>query len=369
MAVGSREYKLMRELVSCGLCGFCLAHCPTFEVLKNEAFSPRGRMIYTDLLLKEIIPVEKEILDAVFSCTNCQTCQYTCPTSVKVSELIIYLREQLSKKGAPIPQKFKEIVMELSEKGRLFSYPPDNIVKKGNPKSERLLFAGCVASSQLSNLLEITTKIMSTVGLDFKVFADENCCGGFLKILGLREEFKKLAQKNVEKFEEEGIEEVITICPLCAETLKQDYAEVTSKSINIKHVVQVLCELLDNGKLKFANSIPIKCVYHDPCHLGRHMEIYDEPRKILEAIPGLKLMEIEDMSKELSFCCGGPIREPFRDLAWKMSEKICEEAKKIGANTIVTTCPTCNRNISFNALQHEIKVQDILEIVAKALNI
>jgi len=133
MSVGSREYKLMRELVSCGLCGFCLAHCPTFEVLKNEAFSPRGRMIYTDLLLKEIIPVEKEILDAVFSCTNCQTCQYTCPTSVKVSELIIYLREQLSEKGAPIPQKFKEIVMELSEKGRLFSHPQLKLLKKVIP--------------------------------------------------------------------------------------------------------------------------------------------------------------------------------------------------------------------------------------------
>ncbi|MHA1628550.1 MAG: (Fe-S)-binding protein [Candidatus Baldrarchaeia archaeon] len=287
-------------------------------------------MIYTDLLLKEIIHVEEEILDAVFSCTNCQACEYTCPTSIKVSELVTYLREQLLEKGVSIPQKFQEIVTELSEKSRLFSYPPIEVVKKGNPTSERLLFAGCVASSQLSSLLDTTTKIMSRVGLDFKMLVNENCCGGFLKLLGLRKEFEQLAQKNVEKFEEEGIKEIVTICPLCAGTLKQDYAEVTNISIEVKHIVQVLCELLENGKLKFSEELSIKCVYHDPCHLGRHMGIYSEPRKILEAIPSLKLMKIENMNRELSFCCGGPIREPFRDLAWRMSEKICEEAKRWG---------------------------------------
>jgi len=150
--------------------------------------------------------------------------------------------------------------------------------------------------------------------------------------------------------------------------LKQDYAEVTNKSIEVKHIVQILWELLEDSKLSFSEEFSIKCVYHDPCHLGRHMGIFSEPRKILEAIPGLKLMEIEGMNRELGFCCGGPIRELFRHLAWKISERICEEAKKMGADAIVTACPTCNRNIFFNALQHEIKVLDILEVIVKALS-
>jgi len=152
-------------------------------------------MIYTDLLLKEIIHVEGEILDAVFSRTNCQAYEYTCPTSIKVSELVTYLREQLLDKGVSISQKFREMVAELSEKGRLFSYLPIEIIKKGNPTSERLLFAGCVASSQLSSLLDIATKIMNAVGLDFKILTNENCCGGFLKLLGLRRNLNNLHKK------------------------------------------------------------------------------------------------------------------------------------------------------------------------------
>ncbi|MHA1593108.1 MAG: (Fe-S)-binding protein [Candidatus Baldrarchaeia archaeon] len=234
----------------------------------------------------------------------------------------------------------------------------------------RLLFLGCMERQRYHELADATIKLLEKLGVEFERLKDETCCGGPLLMTGFLEDFKRVASDNSRRFTEAGIKEIITPCPMCAKTFRQDYKKYVEEwTINAIHLTELISDLLIRKKVKFSKEVPLRCWYHDPCHLGRHLQIYDAPRNILNQIPGLNVIEIEGYTREFAWCCGGPIRISFPALADKISNQICTRAKNAKADAIIVACPTCYHSISFAAFEHEIKVYDISQVVCAALGI
>jgi Fe-S oxidoreductase len=182
---------------------------------------------------------------------------------------------------------------------------------------------------------------MELAGEDFGLLLeDEVCCGSTVKRVGNSKLFEKLREENERRLRKTGVKRIVTACSGCYKTLKQDYPGL-GKDIEILHSTEYLSRLLASGRLKLKNT-SIKATYHDPCHLGRHTEVYDPPRKILKSIPGLKLTEMKS-TREKSRCCGGGagVKTAYPEVSMKAAVRRIIEAEKTGADVLVTTCPFC----------------------------
>jgi Fe-S oxidoreductase len=199
----------------------------------------------------------------------------------------------------------------------------------------------------------------------------ESCCGESIRKTGDEELFKRLARENIKNFIENGVKKILVSSPHCYHTFKNEYPEFMVK-FEVVHITQYLFELIKEGRLEITGEYGKKVAYHDPCYLGRHNGIYDEPREVLQKIPGLELSELAD-SREDSLCCGGgggriwmetPKGERFSDLR-------LEQAMEVGAKVLVTSCPYCISNFEDSRLtldvEEKLEVKDITEIIAEVI--
>ena len=217
-----------------------------------------------------------------------------------------------------------------------------------------------------------TADILKTTETDFGILGDkENCCGESIRKIGSEDVFKSLAKENIKTFIDHGVKEIVVSSPHCYHTFKNEYPDFMV-NFKVSHMTQYLFELMKQGKLAFSKEVAKKVVYHDPCYLGRHNNIYDEPRAVLKQIPGLELIEMPE-SHSNSLCCGGgggriwmdtPKEERFSDLRLK-------QAKELGAEVLVTACPYCITNFEESRLNLEyenvLEIKDITEVVQEAL--
>ena len=171
-------------------------------------------------------------------------------------------------------------------------------------------------------------------------------------------------------FKEEGIERIITSCAGCYRTLKETYPRKfgLEHGIEVLHLPEFLLERFNNGELKFNNNVDMTVTYHDPCHIGRHMGIYKQPREILKQIPGINLVEM-DRNKQNAWCCGsgGGVRSAFKDLSSFAADERIREAKETSATAIVSCCPFCLNQFKSNIKNNEIKALDLSELVKRAI--
>jgi Fe-S oxidoreductase len=199
----------------------------------------------------------------------------------------------------------------------------------------------------------------------------ESCCGESIRKTGDEELFKRLARENIKVFVENGVKKILVSSPHCYHTFKNEYPEFMV-NFDVRHVSQHLFELMSEGKLQSTKEYRKKVVYHDPCYLGRHNGIYDEPREVLQKIPGIEVIEMDE-SREDSLCCGGgggriwmetPKGERFSDMRVK-------QAVEAGAEVLVTSCPYCITNFEDSRLTLDygdaIEIKDITEIIQEAI--
>ncbi|MFQ5821271.1 MAG: (Fe-S)-binding protein [Candidatus Heimdallarchaeota archaeon] len=247
----------------------------------------------------------------------------------------------------------------------LLDKPFSDLIIKLPENSPNLLFSGCVGTFNYpTEITHNSIQLLQHANLDFTMCkAGETCCSGFLKVVGLSTEFDMIGQKNIIMFEEKGIDRIISPCPMCYTTFQQEYPRISSNTPDALHLVQVLEEFTDNARIRFERSIDAKVAVHDGCHLGRYSNIYNAPRKILESIPGVKLVELP-RSKEQASCCGGTIRRPYIALRDHISDTIINQALEVGADMVVTTCPTCYHNVRSAGIMRDTPVINITTIVA-----
>jgi Fe-S oxidoreductase len=245
-----------------------------------------------------------------------------------------------------------------------------------------LLWVGCTGALVERNVAATLamTRVLQAAGVDFAVLGEaEACCGDPARRVGYEFQFQIMAEDNIEVFKSYNIKEIITTCPHCYHTIKNEYPRFSGDFAEgfpkVVHYTQFIADLIRQGKLELTNDneLDSKLTYHDPCYLGRYNGVYQEPRQILEAIPGTRLEEMEH-SRSTGFCCGGGgghmwIEEQTGTT--KINHKRLEDVLETGAETVVTACPYClqmfEEGVEHKNIKDSLKAKDLAEIVEAAM--
>lgn len=225
-----------------------------------------------------------------------------------------------------------------------------------------LFYRGCMLSYVAKDLAENYRRILNFMKIDFIEMPVELCCGMPLLNAGFEKDFEEQIEKFKKKLEEFGITRIVCACPACYYSLRNNL----SKDFEIKSIVELLNNLIEEGKLKVANiGKGKKVTYHDPCHLGRHSNIYEEPRKVIKVL-GFELIEMK-FTREEAMCCGGGggVKSNFEELSNALAKERIKEAREVGVKTLITACPLCYMNLSENS--EDIEVLELSELLIRGL--
>ncbi len=359
----------------CYQCGKCDTVCPWNRV---RTFFLR-RMIHQARL--GLVPFESEDL---WLCVTCGHCVQRCPRGVEIIDVMRAMRRMLVPEGvvpASIPN-LRSVMTSIASVGNPWGQDPkdranwakDLGVKEFAEGTELLYFPCCYPSydPRSRRIAQATAHLLTRAGVDFGILGPkENCCGESVRKAGNEDLFKRLAKENIKTFIETGVKKIVVSSPHCLHTFKNEYSEF-KVNFEVVHVTQYLFELIKDGRLKLSRLYEKKVTYHDPCYLGRHNGIYDEPREILQKIPGLKLIEMAE-SRERSLCCGMGGGRIWMETAKgeRFSDLRLKQALETEAQILVTSCPYCITQFEDSRLtlkeNEAIEVKEITEILQEAI--
>lgn len=359
----------------CYQCGLCDAVCPWNRV---RTFSMRKIVREATFGMTDIES------DDIWLCSTCGTCPQQCPRDVRQIESGVALRRIATEYGVfPTTAKpVRGVAGSLTAEGNPLNEPRKDRAKWSEGQSvkpfteemEYLYLSCCYLSydPRLKKVAAATAKVLNQAGVDFGILGtSENCCGESIRKTGDEELFKRLAKSNIKSFIDNGVKKVLVSSPHCYETFKNEYPEFMV-NFEVVHVTQLLAELIREGRLELNGEFAQKVTYHDPCYLGRHNGIYDEPRDVLKNVPGLEFKEMYE-SRESSLCCGGGGGRIWMETmkGERFSDFRIAQAVDVGANVLATACPYCITHFEESRLTLEdsdsLEIKDITEILADAL--
>lgn len=363
--------KLRDDIYTCNRtrCGFCREECPIYEIYRFEAFSSRGRNQIARGLLEGTIKPSKELLEYLGLCCVCGDCRIRC--ALPTVDIIETLRADLVKLGFELRghRRVKERILKYKNPQGKSLEEKSQWAKdlKFNENSKQLFFAGCVYSLLAPEVLVKMVKILQNAGLELNYLGEEDCCGSALYTTGYWDEFKTNAEPITATLEQKGIEEIITPCPSCYKSFKKIIPEINPNfKPKVFHIVEKLLDLIEKKQLAFTKKIKKKVTWHDPCDLGRIMGLFEEPRKIIQRLPGIQFIEMKHNQYDAK-CCGGGggLLSEFADISIDIATNRITEAEKTGAEYLVTMCPTCEDILARAARYNEssIKVIDLIELI------
>jgi len=340
-----RKYRL--QVLQCSRCGFCQSVCPIFGTTLRPAYNARGKM----LLLKEVmdgtIDLNDELIETIFQCTTCGACAENCPSGVKVPDIIKQARKDMVHVGSCHPA-FNGMHELLKTHTNIYAEdsPPD-FGKARNRKAEYVFFIGCVGTYREEEPTGAALKLLDHLKVDYTL-VDEVCCSGVLEDVGYSIN-QDLADKNIELILATGAGTVITGCPYCSRTFngKPQYQRLKDAGVRCVHFSQFLKDF-DVGV-----TTPKRVTYHDPCDLGRHGDIFEEPRETIRKIAP-DFVEMRH-NKEKALCCGagGGVRGAFAANSIAMARRRLVEADEVGAEIVLTECNSCVHNLSNGKLRKQ----------------
>ena len=359
----------------CFQCGLCDVVCPWNRV---RNFSMRKLVREATFGMTDIESEE------MWLCTTCGRCPQHCPRDVKQIESGVALRRIATEYGVfpksvtPIRTIRGSLVGEgntlSEERAKRGDWAKGHSVKAFTEGTEVLYFPCCYPSydPRLKKVAVATANILNLAGVDFGILgAKENCCGESIRKTGDEDVFKRLAKENIKTFIDNGVKKILVSSPHCYHTFKNEYPEFMV-DFEVVHITQYLLELIEKGKLELKKEYGKKITYHDPCYLGRHNGIYDEPREVLKKVPGLELSEMPD-SREDSLCCGGGGGRVWMETqkGERFSDLRIDQAMDVGAEVLVTACPYCitmleDSRITMGA-DEKIEIKDITEIIQEVI--
>lgn len=377
------------DLDACTRCGRCQDRCPGY--LSQKPLSPKK--LIQDLkeewlhaakgakneegLLNKVIQEE-----TLWSCTACLSCQVNCPVSIptfdKTIEMRRYLTMTLSKISPELKLLYKNLQTRFDPygmgKGQRLEWTEGLGIKKATEeKVDVLYWVGCVASLDDRNrkIAKSLSTIMNKAGISFGVLGpDEKCCGDPLRRTGNEYQYQELAQGNVELLKELGVKKIVTACPHCYNTLKNDYPQLGG-DFDVYHHTEFIHMLARDGKISLNPTLEGVTTYHDPCYLGRVNRVFDAPREIVDKVKKGRFVELP-RNRDEGFCCGGGGGKIWME---EHHGRVChlrmDEAIGVSANTVVTACPYClimmEDAIKDKEKSETMKALDISEVVAKGL--
>jgi Fe-S oxidoreductase len=239
----------------------------------------------------------------------------------------------------------------------------------GREKVDVLYYVGCTTALDpaVHKGAIATAELLHGAGINFGILMDkELCCGSTARRIGGKSIWEDYAKKNIKQFNRLGIKTIVTSCAGCYRTLSDEYPEAGEIEAEVITGMQYIQKLMGLGRLPFKKQLEMKVTYHDPCHLGRQAGLYDEPREILNSIPGLELVEMQ-RNREFSWCCGGGggVLSEFDDLAEFAGSERMREAAATGASVLITHCPFCESNL--RRVESPLQVLDIVEVLQQTI--
>ncbi|MCP4716055.1 MAG: (Fe-S)-binding protein [Deltaproteobacteria bacterium] len=396
-------------------------NCPSVVYGKFDTYAAQGKNdIVTGLLNGELSWEESKetLLDIIYRCPVCAACDISCKRvmDLDIIGVLEALREEACERGyGPLPAH-KEFIQSIMNYDNVWKQPRSRRagwakklgikdLSRNGDRAEVLYYVGCTYAYKpgMDTVPRNTAAILKQAGVDFGILgAKEICCGGIADNVGDRKSFEEIARKNLELFEQIGAKTIVTNCPGCFMTFSEKYARMQNIDTGdlpyrVMHSTQYIEELVREGRISFKKDLDMQVTWHDPCHLGRRGEpythwegkrvqfglteppremnrgvngVYEAPRNILKAIPGVELIEMERI-KEYAWCCGsgGGAKSAYPDFALATAKERIEEAEATGVGTIVTSCPWCEANLTdgIDGIGSNMRVEDILDLVVQAM--
>jgi Fe-S oxidoreductase len=398
-------WKQLLDLYACTWCGRCHVVCPA--QLSGKPLSPRELILGMKEHLLEVgtalvkaktsvspevvgnvISNEKGLIgdviteDAIWSCTTCRACQEVCPVSIEHIDKIIDIRRYIQMVSTT--EVARDTLKNLRVRGnpwRGTTYARTDwaegmdIKIAGEDNNIDILFwVGCTEALEDRSLkvARAVAGIMKQAGVDFGILGEEEmCCGDPARRLGAEHLFQMLVTNNIQLLKSYNIRKIVTACPHCYNTLKNEYPQFSGQ-FEVLHHTQFIAGLLKEGKLEFNPAVKAVITYHEPCYLGRYNDIYEEPRQIIESMHGLTLVEMKQ-NRENGFCCGGGGGRMWLEekIGRRISEICLEQATDTRAQVITTACPFCLQMledaVKAKEVEKPVTVKDVAELVADSL--
>ena len=361
------------DLWGCIQCGKCTGGCPmAFKTTLNIR-----RLIYEALIEGAVDPSGMEEL---WDCTTCGTCVLRCPKEVEPADMIVALRTVLVD-GGVIPPTIRDALTSVFRHGNPSLMPPDERadwaeglgVKNIADGADVLYFVGCIPSydDRAQKVAKALVKVFQKSDVDFGILGvEEKCCCSEVRRVGEEGLFEYMVEEQLELFGKYNVQRIVTTSPHCYNTFKNEYGGL---DIEVQHYTQFVAELVKEGKLTFSGELDKVVTYHDPCFLGKQNDIFDEPREIIQSIPGVEFREM-DRIRDRSLCCeggGGRMWCEGTNPEDRLATSRFEEVLSTGAEIMAVACPFCLLTFELAAkaggYEERVQVLDILELVAEVI--
>jgi len=390
-------WKQLLDLDACTRCGRCQDNCPAF--LTNKPLSPKQVIVDLKAHLYEVYPVpivtkphepRRDMIadvitpDVIWACTTCGACQEACPVFIEHINKIIDMRRNLVLEQAEMPETAEVALRCIEErghtcKGTTYSRTDwcdglDVKLISDDQDVDVLYWVGCAAALEDRNVKvsAAVARVLKAAGVNFAILGDEeSCCGEPARRMGNEYLFQMQALKNIEILKGYGVKKIVTSCPHCYNTLKNEYPQFEGE-FEVVHHSQLIAQLTKQGKLTPKNALAKKITYQDPCYLGRHNDIYDSPRQVLSSIPQARLVEMERHGSR-SFCCGGGGGHMWIEESQgaRINEVRTEHALETKSEILATACPYCLQmfedGIKSKEASEYFKAMDIAELMDESL--
>ena len=392
------SWKQLLDGYACAVCGRCTDVCPAnisgkilspmhvVEDIKDHLLevgdgiregndSPDAKLLIGGVVAEE----------AIWDCVSCGACMEECPVQVEHVPTIMDMRRHLVLEESKMPATARDALLSMEQRGHPWrgsefsrTHWAEGLGVKTmaeHPEAEVLFWVGCTSALEAKSqrIARSMARVLQRAGVDFAILGEEErCTGDPARRVGNEYLFQMMARQNIETLNGYGVKKVVATCPHCFNTLRNEYPELGG-SYEVMHYSQMVDVLIREGRLRPVNRVVGEVAYHDSCFLGRHNGIYDEPRRIAKAIPGLKLVEMEPRCRERGFCCGAGGGHMWieESRGTRINHVRTEHFLETGAETVGVSCPFClqmlEEGVEAKGVASEKKVKDLLELLAESV--
>jgi Fe-S oxidoreductase/FAD/FMN-containing dehydrogenase len=371
---------------ACAQCGACVPECDQFYGRGWESQAPRGRWFYLREVMEGHAEFNQKMVDAFLACTTCEVCNVKCPLELPIEPSWLQMRGRLihDEDRLTFPP-FEVMAASLRKERNIWAsyskeranWMKEDVRARVKERADIGYFAGCTASFVEQDIAQATTCLLTKAGVEFTYLGDgEACCGIPMLVAGLWDAFEEIMRYNINGMKEKGVKTVVTSCPACWLSWKVYYPQWAKKlgidyPFEAKHYSEVLADAVRSGKLEFTRPLDMKVTWHDSCHMGRAGGIYEPPRELIRAVPGIEFVEMEH-NREEAHCCGSVltlVADP--PAAQRVGEVRLQEAEATGAEALVACCPCCEVQfrVTVQKSGRDLPIVDLAHLVCDAAEV
>jgi Fe-S oxidoreductase len=391
------NWKELIDGYACAVCGRCTDSCPAH--ISEKILSP---MHIVENLKEHVLESGPGIIsgrdeqdsspligrwiqeEALWDCLTCGACVQECPVGVEHIDSIIDMRRHLVMEQASMPETARNALLSMEQRGHPWRGTTftrtdwadglDLKMLADHPDAEILFWVGCTAALEQRSqaIARSMASVLKRAGVDFAILgAEETCTGDPARRMGNEYLYQIMAKQNIETFKRYGVKTIVTICPHCFNTIKNEYPHLGGE-YEVLHYSEFVARLIDDGKIRPLVTLDTTVAYHDSCYLGRHNDIYDAPRRIANAIPGVTLTEME-LRRERGFCCGAGGGHMWieESRGRRVNHVRTDQFLETDADTVAVSCPFCLQmfveGIGSNEAAAGKQAKDLLELLDESL--